>query len=127
MNRTVALLSLCQALRMTVVSLLVATSPLVGLALAPMDALATVPFGLVFVGNLLSAIPASMYMKLVGRQFGLVTGAMIGAVGAALSAYAILWGSFPAFCVGALLLGVFSAFGQFYRFAAIEAAAPEAK
>ena len=103
-------------------SLVLATAALVGVALAPSPALVTLPLGLMFVAMMLSAMPASLLMKRIGRRAGFMLGAGTGTAGALLCAFGIGQGSFAAFGAGAALLGVFNGIGQFYRFTAAEVA-----
>ncbi len=121
MKRNVLLLALCQALLTTSISLQLSAAALVGQAMAG-PALATIPLGLLFLGNMLTAFPASFYMRRFGRRVGFMTGALLGILGAVLATHAILEGRFLLFCLGNLLLGCFNGFGQFYRFAAADIA-----
>jgi len=120
--RNVVLLAVCQALFMTCTSLIAATAPLVGVALAPRAGLATVPMGLLFVAVMATTLPASLLMRRVGRRNGLLAGALAGVAGASLATAGIVAGSFAAFCAGMMGIGVFSAFSQYFRFAAADAA-----
>jgi MFS family permease len=122
MRRNVTLLATCQALMLTASTLIVATTALVGLLLAENKALATLPFGLQWIGTVSSTLPAAMLMRRVGRRAGLMVGVLLGTGGGMLCTYAIFAQSFVLFCVGATLFGVFHAFGQQYRFAAADAA-----
>lgn len=125
MKKNVWLLSFCQALMNSGNILLVATSSLVGYHLAANKALATLPLGLQFLGTMLTTIPASMFMKHVGRRAGFIVGTLLGLAGAALAAWAIVHGSFFYFCAGAVLFGAFNGFGTYYRFAAADVATPD--
>lgn len=116
------LLALCQALFMTCTSLSVATAALVGLRIAPLPALATLPIGLMFLVVMTSTLPASLFMRRVGRRRGLMSGAAAGALGGAVAAAGIVVQSFALFSMGLCFLGLFSSFSQYYRFAAAEAA-----
>lgn len=107
---------------MTGTSLLVATSALVGLHLANSLALATIPLGLQYLAMTLTTIPASLFMGRYGRRAGFLLGLGIGISGTLIAGYAIWIESFVLFCLGSMLLGVFNATGQFYRFAAAEVA-----
>ena len=73
-------------------------------------------------GTLLMIYPASALMGRLGRRGGFVFKAGIGAVGGAVCLLALMAGSFTLLIAGTFLLGLFSAFGQYYRFAAIDAA-----
>jgi MFS family permease len=123
-RRSVGLLSACQAMLMANNSTLIAVNGLAGLALAPTATLATLPVTCWVVGGALATVPASHYMKRVGRQSGLLQGASIGIGGALLCAAAVWQSSFWLLCFGALVYGTFNAFGQYYRFVAAEVATP---
>jgi MFS family permease len=122
--RPVLLLSTLQALFMTGNILVISTSALIGAALAPSPALAALPLALQLLATMLMSIPASLFMARAGRPAGFSLGAGVGILGALSAAVAITEGSFVLFLVASLLLGVFNAFGGFYRFAAAEAATP---
>ncbi len=119
------LLAACQAMLMTNNATLIAINGLAGLALAPTPALATLPVTCWVVGGALATMQASQYMKKVGRRKGLIRGASVGIVGAAMCAAAIWQASFWLLCFGALVWGTYNAFGQYYRFVAAEVAAPD--
>ena len=124
-NRNVALLALSQALMMTTTSAIIASAALIGHALAEDKALATLPVAFQFVATMLTSIPASLYMRRVGRRWGFVTGAMIGVVGSTIATAAIAVSSFWLFALGVALIGSMLAFGQFFRFAAADTAGPD--
>jgi predicted MFS family arabinose efflux permease len=121
----VAALFVCQALLLTCNSLLIATSALVGLSLAPQPELSTVPLAVQFLAVMLVTYPASMLMRRFGRRAGLVLGALLGTLGGAACTMAIVEGHFALFCLGSAFMGTFSAFGQYFRFAAADAAPPQ--
>jgi MFS family permease len=126
-KRNVALLAGCQALLFTNNSTLIAINGLAGLALAPYTALATLPVTCWVLGGAIGTMPASLHMKRVGRQRGLTTGTLWGIVGALLCAVAIWAQSFWMLCFGTLVFGVYNAYGQYYRFAAADAASGDFK
>jgi hypothetical protein len=66
-------------------------------------------------------------MRRVGRRAGFMTGAGFGLIGAAIASLAIDLGSFWLFCAGTVFLGAYNAFGQYYRFAAADAATMQTK
>lgn len=107
---------------MTGGTLLIATSALVGFRLSPDRSLATLPLALQMLANMLTTVPASLLMQRIGRRGGFVLGSAIGIAGGALATWAILTGSFAMFAVAAALSGVFSGFGNYYRFAAADVA-----
>lgn len=126
-RRNVGLLAACQALLLTNNATLIAINGLAGLALAPRAALATLPVTFWVVGGALATMPASLHMKRVGRQRGLTAGTLWGIVGALICAAALWQQSFWALCFGTLVFGVYNAYGQYYRFAAADAASVDFK
>jgi MFS family permease len=121
-SRDVVVLAAGQALTSTVVSLLTSVSSLSGAQLAPAPALATVPVTASVLGTLAMIYPASALMGLLGRRGGFMVKAGIGVLGGIVCFAGLAAGSFAILVTGAFLLGLFSAFGQYYRFAAIDAA-----
>ena len=126
-RRNVGLLAACQALLLTNNATLIAINGLAGLALAPRAALATLPVTCWVVGGALATMPASLHMKRVGRQRGLSAGTLWGIIGALICAAALWLQSFWALCFGTLVFGVYNAYGQYYRFAAADAASADFK
>ncbi len=126
MNIHVFWLAVCQALMLSSTSLTMATSALVGFALAPSAAQATLPVGFVYVFMMLTMIPASLLMQKLGRKIGFALGGAVGMMGGLVSAFGIYQQSFSLFCLGSALFGISNGFGQFYRFAAAEIV-PEAQ
>ena len=124
-RRNVGLLAACQAMLLSNNSTLIAINGLAGLALAPTPALATLPVTCWVAGGALSTMPASQYMRRVGRRLGLMHGMLFAIAGALLCSSAMWFGSFWALCLGALVFGVYNAFGQYYRFVAADASPPE--
>ena len=124
-NVNVGLLAACQAMLFTNNSTLIAINGLAGLALAPNASLATLPVTCWVIGGAIATMPASQYMRRVGRRSGLMRGASIGVLGALICAAAVWQASFWLLCFGAVVFGTFNAFGQYYRFVAAEVAAPD--
>jgi MFS family permease len=122
--RDVALLACCQALLLVNNAGLIAMNGLVGFALADNKSLATLGVTTYVLGSALAAMPASLWMARIGRRRGFMAGALIGASGSALCALALARSSFPLYCMGTAMIGVYTAFGFHYRFAAAEVAAP---
>ena len=126
-KRNVGLLAACQALLFTNNSTLIAINGLAGLALAPYVGLATLPVTCWVLGGAIGTMPASLHMKRVGRQRGLMSGTLWGMVGALICAAAIWAHSFWLLCLGTLVWGVYNAYGQYYRFTAADVATPDFK
>ena len=122
MRRNVIILAVCLALMMSATSLVIITSALVGAILAPNRFWATVPLACMFIGSLSCAFPASLLMKSIGRRAGFSVGLGFALAGAVVATLGLLGHNFFLFCGGSLLIGLFNGFGQFYRFAAADAA-----
>jgi MFS family permease len=122
MKRNITLLALSQAMLITGTSLLLASCALVGMTLTSIKSLATLPLALLFLAQMATTIPASLYMQRVGRRLGFMTSAVFGMAGAAIATIGVLQAEFSIFCFGTILIGVFNGFGQYYRFAAAETA-----
>ena len=121
-HRNVLVLSACQATLQTGGVTLVAITGLAGFALASDKAFATVPLTCYVIGSAMTTIPASMLMKAVGRRAGFQTGTGIGVMGAGLCGLAIYLASFWLLCLGMMIMGSYTAFGKYYRFAAADVA-----
>lgn len=126
-RKNVIVLAICQTLFGTGRSLLIATAPVIAYGIAEHKELATLPHSMVIVGTAISTFPASLLMRRIGRRAGFVLGTLIGAIGGVISALGIMRGDFWLFSLGTLCFGFFAGFGQFYRFAAADAAKPEFK
>ena len=100
----------------------VAINGLLGLQLATDQRLATLPITTYVIGAALAALPAAIFMKHHGRRAGFMLGAAFGIAGALLSAFAVHAASFWLLCLGTVFAGIYNAFGQQYRFAAVDAA-----
>ena len=126
-KRNVAVLAVAQALLMTGTSILITLGGLVGYALADDKSLATLPVSTVMLGTMAATIPASMWMRRVGRRAGFMLGALFGVFGGIVCAYALYEASFWLFCAGTAFMGIYNAFAQYYRFAAADVAEPAFK
>jgi MFS family permease len=120
-NSSIRLLFAGQALYWSCSMIGITLTALVGLQLAPLNSLATLPLGLWMLGNLLSVQPLSLFMQRHGRRPGLMLGAGAGVLGGLLSALGVWLGDFLLFCLGALPIGAYQASAMYYRFAALEA------
>jgi len=119
-KKNVALLSASQAVFMTNQSILLATNALAGYALATNKAFATLPVTAYIVGAAMTTVPASLLMRRLGRRAGFMLGAVCGFIGALICALAAFTHLFWLLCAGALVLGIYNATGQYYRFAAAD-------
>jgi len=120
---SILLMSGCQALMNSTTSIMISSAALVSLLLLGDDkSLATVPVTAVVTGTALATIPASLFMRKVGRKAGFLFGAILGMVGAAICSYSIVTVNFWGFAFGAAFVGMYTAFGNYYRFAAVDVA-----
>ncbi|TAK66938.1 MAG: MFS transporter [Betaproteobacteria bacterium] len=126
-KKNVALLAGCQAMLFTNNVTLISLAALAGFSLADNKALSTLPATAYVVGAALTTLPASFFMRRFGRQTGFQVGTSMGIVGAAVCCLALWLHSFWLLCAGVLVLGVYNAFGQYYRFAAADAASHDFK
>jgi MFS family permease len=126
-RRNAFLLACCQALLLTNAVTLISIGALAGYMLAEDKAFATLPAATYVVGSALATVPASFWMRRVGRRNGFLTGGAFGLMGSVLASLAMYGGSLALLCAGTALLGVYNAFGQYYRFAAADAASADFK
>lgn len=124
-RRNVLVLAICQGLLLINNTVLITVNALAGFALAPNKALATVPVTMYFVGSAISTIPMSLLMKQIGRRAGFVVGALCAIAGSLLCAWGVYGRHFWILCAGVLVLGIYFAAAQYYRFAAADAAPVE--
>ncbi len=124
MNRNLWLLALCQGLLLTNNVVFIAINGLVGLALAPQGWLATLPVTGYVVGSALSTLPVAHLQARVGRKRSFQIGLVVGALSAALCAYAAAAQDFWLLVVATLVAGFYAANGSLYRFAGPELVAP---
>jgi len=124
-KHNVAILVISQMLFMVASITVMTLSGVVGQQFSPSPELATLPIAMTMLGTVVSTLPASLYMKRVGRRKGFITGATLGGIlGGLLSFAAIAQESFWLFCAGSLLLGLYQGFAMYYRFAALDVASP---
>jgi MFS family permease len=126
-KKNVTVLAALQALLFTNNSTAIALNGLAGYALAANKSLATLPVTGWVVGAALTTFFASLLMKRIGRKGGFTVGALIGIAGAALCCLALYRADFWLFVAGTTIFGVYNAFGQYYRFAAADAAVGDFK
>lgn len=124
MRRNLILLALCQALGMSVLSMLLSAGGLVGLSLAPNPAWATLPTSMQLLFTMLATLPASLLMQRKGRRYGFMLACLVLIIAALGASWAIYESSFGGFIVSMMAFGVAISFFQFFRFAAIDIAPP---
>ena len=119
-RRNVPLLAISQALMMSSTSLLLTTTALVGLQMAPDKAWATLPLAVMFIAVMLTSIPASLLMAKIGRKPAFMMATFFGMAGGVLATYAIFSEKFWLFVASGVLVGMFNGFGNYFRFAAAD-------
>jgi MFS family permease len=124
-KRNVLLLAAAQALFQTVPVMVLTTSGVVGLQLAPHASLATLPLAMMTVATTATMIPASLLMQRFGRKAGFALGASLGGAAGLVAAVAISSHNFWLFVLANVLAGAYSGFAQYYRFAAADASSDE--
>lgn len=120
MNRNVYILAFCQAMLFTGTGLVISATALIGKDLAPSPAWATVPLAIQYLTTMLVIFVVSHWMKIKGRRYVFMRGALTGSVGMLLASLGIWLNSFILFMLASVLVGMHNAIGQFYRFAAAE-------
>ncbi|MFT6104331.1 MAG: MFS family permease [Paracoccaceae bacterium] len=121
-RRNVIVLVAAQAILGAQMPMIFVIGGLAGGMLASNICLATLPISLIVFGSMTTAPWLSPLMQRRGRQFGFFIGALGGAAGAAISAWALYTGSFAILLVGSYLTGIYMSAQGFYRFAATDTA-----
>jgi MFS family permease len=93
--------------------------PLAGLALAPSQGLASLPYAAFYIGAALASLPASLLLDSFGRRAAFSLGASLGAAGGLVLVWALVSMHFGALVLGAFWLGIAGGFSLFYRHAAV--------
>lgn len=127
MNRHLALLALCQGLFLTNNVAFIAINGLVGLALAPVGWMATLPVTGYVVGGALSAPLVARLQAQWGRRRSFQLGLVVAMLTAAWCALAIWRQDFWSLLAATVVAGFYNANAQLYRFAGPELVAPEKK
>lgn len=122
----VYILSGSQALFQTVSIMMMAVGGLAGQMLAPAQGLSTLPIAAAGLGTLVTIFPASFLMRRTGRKAGFMLGTTAGVIAGVIATTSLYLHSFVLLCVATFLIGVYQAFAQYYRFAAVEVAGHQA-
>lgn len=118
--RSIALLSISQAIGGSNGAIVMAIGGLTAATLAPDRSFATVPTMVMVIGLALFSGTATFLIHRLGRRRGFMLGAIISLPAGLLAALAIALQSFILFCVALFLVGISGAFGNQYRFAAAD-------
>jgi MFS family permease len=127
MNANVWLLTVCQALFLVNNVTFIAINGLVGLSLAPLGWMATLPVTGYVVGAALSAMPVSRLQARLGRKRSFQLGLLVAIVSCAGCALAVSLQNFWLLLASTVVAGFYSANGALYRFTGAELVAPAYK
>lgn len=126
MNRNLWLMVFAQGLFLTNNVVFIAINGLVGLALAPLGWMATLPvMGYVLGGALSTGLAARMQAQW-GRKRSFQTGLVVALLSALVCFYAAITRNFYLLCLATLVAGYYNANASLYRFAAAELVTPDA-
>lgn len=125
MNANLLLLTLCQGLFLTNNVTFIAINGLVGLSMAPLGWMATLPVMGYVVGGALSTGLVAKSQSRWGRRVSFQLGLLVALGSALLAAYAAWSHQFWLLVGATLIAGYYSANGQLYRFAAAELSSPD--
>lgn len=126
-RRNVLALAACQALLVMNNATMISIGTLAADTLATNKMLVTVPATAYIIGGGLTTLPISLFMKRRGRRAGFMIGCLFGMIGGALAGAAMLAHNFWMLCLAALVSGVYTGSGGFYRFAAADSLAVGAR
>ncbi len=127
MNRNLWLMVVAQGLFLTNNVTFIAINGLVGLSLAPLGWMATLPVMGYVVGGALSTGLVARSQALWGRKVSFQLGLLVAVLSALMGAWAVAEKNFWLLVTATVVAGYYSANGQLYRFAAAELAAPSFK
>lgn len=121
----IARLTAAQALAGANSVVVYATGAIVGDALAPAKALATLPISIFVVGMAACILPTGAIARRYGRRTAFLAGTGCGALAGLVAAAAVLLGSFWLFCLATFFGGSYAAVVLSFRFAAADGVSPE--
>lgn len=124
MNRNLWLLAICQGLFLTNNVTFIAINGLVGLNLAPLGWMATLPVMGYVVGGALSTGLVARTQSRFGRKVSFQLGLAVAVASALLCCYAAYSRNFWLLVAATVVAGYYNANAQLYRFAAAELALP---
>ena len=122
MNKNLWLLAICQGLFLTNNVTFIAINGLVGLSLAPLGWMATLPVMGYVVGGALSTGLVAKTQTRFGRKVSFQLGLLVAFLSALLCAYAAFEKNFWLLVLATVIAGYYNANAQLYRFAAAELA-----
>jgi MFS family permease len=122
MNKNLWLMVFAQGLFLTNNVVFIAINGLVGLALAPLGWMATLPVMGYVVGGALSTGLVARTQAQLGRQRSFQIGLLVGLASALVCFYAAITRNFYLLCAATVVAGYYNANASLYRFAAAELA-----
>lgn len=121
-RRNVYLLTAAQAVLGTMGPIVFSVGGVAGYQLLGADkSLATAPLTGFNIGVAIGAIFVAVLSRLLGRQMAFIVGALLGAAGGVMAAYALYLSDFWLFAISLLVTGLSGGFTQKLRFAAADA------
>ncbi len=124
MNLQLLLLTVCQGLFLTNNVTFIAINGLVGLALAPVAWMATLPVCAYVAGGAMFAPLVARHQRALGRQRAFQLGLLVAMGSCGLAAWAVVQQQFWWVVFATLMAGYFNATAGLYRFAATELVLP---
>ena len=124
MKKNLWLLAICQGLFLTNNVTFIAINGLVGLGLAPLGWMATLPVMGYVVGGALATPLVARTQSRFGRRGSFQIGLAVAALSALVCAWAAMSHNFWLLCAATVVAGYYNANAQLYRFAAAELAEP---
>lgn len=119
-SRNLIILFFCQLISSTGQLVVVTLGGIIGSTLTDNQSIATLPVSLMVVVTALSAIPATVLMRKIGRKYGSSIASISAALAILIAVYALHTHSFYLFVISAAMFGINTAFSQQYRYAAAE-------
>ena len=123
--RNLIILVASQMISATATISLVTLGGIIGSSMTDNRALVTLPLSLMIVAGALTAVPATMLMRRIGRRYGFMLASCVAALGMAIGIVALQQSNFALFCLATMMLGANTAFTLQYRYAAAESVSPE--
>ena len=123
--RNVWILTISQALILSVSSMVVFVGGLVGSQLAPLENLATLPVASIVVGTAVTIPPVTFLMNKIGRRRSFFIIGIYSVFVAILASYAISISNFYLFCLSTFLFGATYSCVMQFRFASMESVSAE--
>lgn len=126
-KNNIARLATAQALAGANSVVFYATGAIVGNAIAPNNALTTLPITVFVLGMAACILPFGVLARRFGRKAAFMTGTSLGVVTGLTASLAVVIESFSLFCMAAFMGGAYAAVVLSFRFAATDGVAKERK